>query len=356
MIKAEGETKEDIDKYLDLNVTKEGIDIRGANGRIWIIKTPLEKIFGKSDQIGKIIKQVQQVAHSDFSVIIEGETGVGKSLVARTIHSLSHRRGKPFVKADIGAIPETLFESELFGYKKGAFTGADRDKKGLFEEANGGTLFLDELQNLTPYAQSKLLGVVEEREVIPLGSTTPIGIDVRIISATNKNIRKEVRSKKFREDLFFRLCEFDIHVPPLRKRSEDIIFLAQRFFNEAVSELGKNIKEISPDALAILKQHCWEGNVRELKNIIRKSVLLCETERLTPGDISIIINCESNETPKIYENNGSIPFTLRIDELEKWALRQAIIKTNGKLMKAADVVGIEYQKFKRKLKKYGINP
>jgi transcriptional regulator with PAS, ATPase and Fis domain len=319
----------------------------------------LEEIFGKSHQIREVIKQIHQVSRSNFSVLLEGETGVGKTLVARTIHALSKRREKPFVKVEIGSIPDTLFESELFGYKKGAFTCADRDKKGFFEAANGGTLFVDELENMTPCAQGKLLRAMEERQVVPLSSITPIDIDVRIISATNNNIKQEVKDKEFREDLFYRLCEFDILTPPLRERKEDIAFLARQFLVEAADELDKEIKGISGDVLDILQQHPWPGNVRELKNVIRKAALQCEHEQLALEDMQyfFVRNSDNNrEMQEIDSLYSSFPFTLRIAVLEEWAIRQALVRTKGRQMKAAALLGIDYQRFKRKLEKYEILP
>ncbi len=234
----------------------------------------LEWLLGKSPLIKKVIEQIRQVAWSDFSIIIQGETGTGKSYIASLIHNLSARKHGPFITVDMGAIPETLVESELFGYEKGAFTGADRKKRGLFEMASEGTLLIDEVQNMSPQVQSKLLRVVEEKRIYPLGGTQAEEINARIIAATNTNIKQAVVSKKFREDLFFRLGEFMITIPPLRERTEDIPFLAQRFCNEAATDLKKQIREISGDAEKLLRQYQWPGNVRELKNVIRRAVLL----------------------------------------------------------------------------------
>ena len=318
----------------------------------------LEDIFGKSPQIGEVIKQIRQVSGSNFSVLLEGETGVGKTLVARTIHSLSKRKSQPFVKVEVGAIPDTLFESELFGYKKGAFTGAEKNKKGFFEAANGGTLFIDELENMTLCAQGKLLRAVEERQVIPLGSTTPIDIDVRIISATNNNIRQEVKDREFREDLFYRLCEFDILIPPLRERNGDIAAIARQFLVEAAEELGKEIKSIAADVLEVIRQHPWPGNVRELKNVIRKGTLLCEDEQLTLKDMPFLFGSSADgrerETRELESTSPCFPITLCLADLEKWAIHQALTRTRGRQMRAAALLGIEYQRFKRKLKKYQI--
>jgi DNA-binding NtrC family response regulator len=314
------------------------------------------QVLGSSKAIRPVVEKIKKVASSDFSVLLEGEAGVGKTLAARTIHQLSNRQNRPFIKVDIAAIPETLLESELFGYKKGAFTGANNDKKGFFEAANGGTLFLDELENLPAYAQSKLLGVVEDRSVVPLGTTTPVKIDVRIVSATNKNLKQAVIEKSFREDLYFRLCEFDIRIPPLRERPEDIHELSLEFLRQAAAELGKQVTGITNEAMDLLSRYPWPGNVRELKNAIRRAVLLCEDDNLTPMDFPLLLRAQAKTHNKPRANNevDYFPNTLLLAELEQWAIRQALTITKGKAMKAAIMVGMEYQKFKRKLKKYAI--
>lgn len=238
-----------------------------------VVRTHLESLLGNSPIIKGVIEQIHKVAWSDFSIIIQGETGTGKSVIARTIHDLSKRVKGPFITVDLGAIPETLVESELFGYEKGAFTGAERKKKGFFGISNGGTIFIDELENMSPYVQSKLLRVVEEKKVYPLGSTQPVDIDIRIIAATNKDISQSVKERRLREDLFFRLGEFIITLPPLRERIEDISFFAQKFFIEACIELNKQAWEITDDAIDLLNKYLWPGNLRELKNVIRRAVL-----------------------------------------------------------------------------------
>jgi DNA-binding NtrC family response regulator len=316
------------------------------------ITSPGQEFTGKT--VCPVEEKIRKVAGSDFSVLLEGETGVGKTLAARTIHQLSGRRHRPFIKVDIAAIPETLLESELFGYKKGAFTGANTDKKGFFEAADGGTLFLDELENLPVYAQSKLLAVVEDRAVVPLGTTTPVKIDVRIISATNKNLKQAVIEKSFREDLYFRLCEFDIHIPPLRERPGEIHDLSYQFLKQAAAELGKQITGITGEALDLLTRYPWPGNIRELKNAVKRAVLLCEEECLTPMDFPLLLQGHPHHQSRANREVDYFPRTLHLVELEQWAIRQALTVTNGRAMKAAILVGMEYQKFKRKLIKYAI--
>jgi len=312
------------------------------------------QVSGSSKAICPVVEKIRKVASSDFSVLLEGETGVGKTLAAQTIHRFSGRRHRPFIKVDIAAIPETLLESELFGYKKGAFTGANNDKKGFFEAADGGTLFLDELENLPAYAQSKLLAVVEDRAVVPLGTTTPVKIDVRIVSATNNNLKQAVIEKSFREDLYFRLCEFDIRIPPLRERPDDIHDLSLEFLRQAAAELGKQVAGITDEAFELLTDYPWPGNIRELKNAVKRAVLLCEEDCLTSMDFPLLLRGQAHHKPRANREAAYFPNTLHLVELEQWAIRQALTITNGRAMKAAVMVGMEYQKFKRKLIKYAI--
>ncbi len=337
----------------------------------------LVKRLGSSPKILDIIKQIRQVAHTDFSVVLQGETGVGKSMIAGIIHELSHRVERPFVTVDIGSIPETLVESELFGHKKGAFTGAARDQKGFLEISSGGTIFFDDLQNMSPQVQAKLLQTVEKKQVYPLGSTTPVDIDVRIICATNVDFRRIVEEKKFREDLYYRLDEFNIVIPPLRERRDDIKLLASRFFSDAIQELNKKILEITPDAIETLENCEWPGNVRQLKNVMRRAVLLCEstrlraecikkvmkkkqeigdTEELTP--VQIPHQVQEVAAYSIAPDSTMQPVEappLELEELEKWAIREALRRSKGKRMRTALLLRIDYKRLIRKMKKYGIS-
>lgn len=314
------------------------------------IKTSLSTLFGKSKAMRAIIEQVRQVAPSDFSVILQGETGTGKSFIARTIHNFSKRPDGPFITVDIGAIPENLMESELFGYEKGAFTGAEKKKKGFFEIANNGTILIDELQNASPYVQSKLLRIAEEKRLYPLGSTNSVEIDIRIISASNADIIQAVKDKKIREDLFFRLGEFIINLPPLRERPEDIPFLALRFFREATEELNKNMKEISDETMEALLRYSWPGNVRELKNVIRRAVLLAQEDVLMQSHISF--NLSSNSVRK--ESISSLLLQDVTMDAEKRAIRHALDLTAGNRTKAAHILNVSHRSLLRKMKEYCI--
>jgi DNA-binding NtrC family response regulator len=315
-----------------------------------VIETSIECFLGESQSIKNVVGQIQRVAGSDFSIIIQGETGTGKTYIANIIHTLSSRAKGPFVTVDLGAIPETLVESELFGYEKGAFTGAEKKRKGYFETADRGTIFIDEVQNIPPYVQSKLLRVVEERNIYPVGSTRPVNIDIRIIAATNTDLQRAVKEKKFREDLYFRLCEFMIDIPALRERREDIPFLARKFCLEAASELKKQTPEISEDAAKLLKDHPWPGNIRELKNVVKRAVLLSDSNIVTPEHIAFL-SADKEERPPDPVLKG-----MSLAELEKIAIRQALDQTGGNKVKAAALLKIDYTTLHRKIKQYGISP
>jgi DNA-binding NtrC family response regulator len=217
-------------------------------------------------------------AESSFTVLVQGETGTGKELVARAIHQQSPRRPAPFVAVDCGAIPETLVESELFGHERGAFTGAQAKRAGHFQLARGGTLFLDEIGNIPVATQAKLLRALEQREVLPLGSTRPVAVEARIIAATNSSLEDGVKASRFRADLYYRISEFTIALPPLRARREDIAHLAQRFLDEVSMELRRSVRRVADEAMDVLLRHDWPGNVRELRNVIRKAALLASDE------------------------------------------------------------------------------
>ncbi|MEW6117428.1 MAG: sigma-54 dependent transcriptional regulator [Nitrospirota bacterium] len=313
------------------------------------LELSLEQVFGRSDAMKTVINQIRQVAQTEFSVIIQGETGTGKSFVANTIHNMSRRADKSFVRVDIGLIPDTLVESELFGYRKGAFTGAEKNKIGYFETAGCGTIFIDELENMSPYVQSKLLSVIERKKVYPLGSTESVAVDVRVIAATNKDIQRSMRAGDFRDDLFYRLGEFIINLPPLRQRAEDIPFFAQKFLLDACTELNKQIKGMHDSAVELLLQHTWPGNIRELKNVIRRAVLSAESDVIQQEHIELLIKNHHTEVP-------ASPLSLKdeIRMLEKRRIREALAKTGGNKTKAAELLRISYTNICEKIKEYGI--
>jgi DNA-binding NtrC family response regulator len=327
-------------------------------------RVSLYEVMGKSDPVRKLVRRVEKVAPTSFTVLIEGESGTGKELVARAIHNLSEVKDGPFVAVDCGAIPETLIESELFGYMKGAFTGAHTDKAGHFELADRGTLFLDEVGNLPYPVQQKLLRALQERVVQRLGGRKPVEIDVRIVAATNQSLEKDVGSGRFRPDLYFRLNEFTIRVPSLRDRTEDIPYLAKKFVDEAERELNKRCAGFSRESLIALSSYHWPGNVRELRNVIRQAVLLCEEDapiqahhmtfspHLMPG--------LKGQTPavseQIYDGKKSLKdiVTSYVNTVEKRAIEEAMAESEGNKSRVARKLKVDYKTLLRKAKAYGI--
>ena len=324
------------------------------------VEASFARYLGKSPAIKTVISQVHRVAPSPFSVIIQGETGTGKSTLAELIHNLSARAGKPFIRVDIGVIPETLIESELFGHSKGAFTGADRAKKGYFESADGGTVFIDELENTSAQVQSKLLSAVEQKSVYPMGTARAVPVDFRLIAATNTDLSGMVRLKKFREDLFYRLSEFTIHLPPLRERSEDISFLASRFCDEACEELKKKPLEIDDGAMDLLMRCKWPGNVRELKNVMRRAVLLSSGATLDRDCLNEVLEGAGDSDAAMRREAFSPVLPLKevsskaVSDAESATIRQALTLSGGNKSKAASILKVDYKTLLTKIRQYGI--
>jgi DNA-binding NtrC family response regulator len=316
--------------------------------------------MGSSRAIEAVIQQVAKVARSSFTVLIQGETGTGKQLVARAIHNQSPRRGKPFVAVDCGAIPETLLESELFGYEKGAFTGAMRRKEGRLQAAGGGTVFLDEIGNLPLPMQAKLLRVLEERQVTLLGATRPVSVDARIIAASNVNVEDEIQAGRFRADLFYRLNEFGISLPALRDRREDIAHLARRFLDEVSMELRRPVHGITHETMELLGRHDWPGNVRELKNVIRKAALLA-TDEVTPEFLPALGAPRSARRPPAAAPAVGGELSLRevadvaLADAERRAIREAMEAAKGNKSQAARLLRTDYSTLHAKMKRYGIS-
>lgn len=314
------------------------------------LNTSLESVLGRSPSMQKVIKQLQRIAASDYAVLIQGETGTGKTYLADVIHSLSKRAGKPFVKVSIGSLQDSVVESELFGYEKGAFTGAERTKKGYFETADGGTLFIDDLDNISGVVQGKLLNIIEEKQVFRVGNPVPIDLNLRIIGATNADLLRCVAEGKFREDLFFRLTEVTLNIPPLRERFEDIAFFASKFFSEACAELDNRISLLSEEVIDRLGQYSWPGNLRQLKNIMKRAALRALDDKITPKDMEILIGASSEREDLISEDS---PF-MTIKDAEKIAIQKAITFTKGQKLKAASILQIDYKTLVRKMKDYNI--
>ena len=350
----------DLEKLLAL-VTKAVAHIQGMaresqkSGVEPLLEAP-RKLIGSSPKIVEVYKTIARATLSSSTVLIRGESGTGKELVSRAIHENSDRKTKAFVAVNCGALTETLLESELFGYVKGAFTGAQSDKKGLFEEANGGTLFLDEIGDITPSLQVKLLRVLQEGEIKPVGSNLQVKVNVRIIAATHRDLSSLVSQGKFREDLFYRLKVIEIEIPPLRERKEDIPELAQVFLKKYSNKTGKSIHSISPEAMKALQGYHWPGNVRELEHQIERAVTLTSASTLSRDDFELI----QRETPlhsagleeEGLEQKGSEQKSL--EEMEKLHILKVLKEVDYNKSKASEVLGIDRATLYRKAQKYGI--
>lgn len=319
-----------------------------------------KEVIAKSGAMKDVLQQIDNVANTAISVLIQGETGSGKEVVANLIHHRSDRAEHPFVTVDCGAIPENLLESELFGFEKGAFTGAHEDKSGKFVAAHKGSLYLDEIGNLPVQHQRRLLRAVEQKTVDPLGSKDSKMVDVRIITASNDNLGKAVQEGDFREDLFYRLSEYVIHIPPLRERPEAIPYLAKKFIEEGNLELNTKIEDISKDGIKELMDYSWPGNIRQLKNVIRRSMLKADEiikvkdidlrDKLVPennkgGALESLVNRHDTYKDALSEMN---------DKMEKKLVLQALSQSNGNISKAAKLFGITRKNFYKKIEKYSI--
>jgi DNA-binding NtrC family response regulator len=318
----------------------------------------LAQQMGPSKDVATIVEQVRIVASTAFSVLIQGETGTGKELVAQTIHRLSDRRSKHFMAIDCGAIPESLLESELFGHEKGAFTGADRRKEGRFRIAEGGTVFLDEIGNLPVSLQAKLLRVLESRQLQPVGSAKVTSMDVRFLAATNDDLQARVTAGKFRTDLYFRLAQYTISLPPLRARPSDVAHLARRFLGEVSVELRRPIHEIAPDAVEALEQHPWPGNVRELRNVVRQAVLEARDVVLRRSHLQKLLGPSAEPDGA----RGGVREGRALKEVadaaardaEQRLIREVLRETGGNKSQAAKILRTDYKTLHLKLKALGI--
>ncbi len=307
-------------------------------------RAPLNRqIITSNAEMNRILLLAESIARTDITVLITGESGTGKELLARYIHQRSNRANRPFVAINCAAIPESLLESELFGYEKGAFTGAVQTRRGKFEIAQGGTLLLDEIGEMPLQLQAKLLRVLQEKEIERLGSSRPIKIDVRIIATTNRDLKSECLEGRFREDLYYRLNVFPLNLPPLRQRQEDIPLLAEHFLEKFSQEAKKQIRGFTSKAMQCLLSNAWRGNVRELENVVQRAVLLCRGEYIDVGDL--MLEREDLKT----SSWGSIK------EMERELILDALRRTNGNRTKAARILGISVRTLRNKLKEYGKN-
>lgn len=309
-------------------------------------KQSFENIIGKSALMGKVFQDIKKVAPAKASVLITGETGVGKELIARAIHNLSGRKEKPFVQVHCASFAESLLESELFGHEKGAFTGALQRTRGRFETANGGTLMLDEIGEINQMIQVKLLRVLQEKKFERVGGTETLNVDVRIIAATNRNLEEEIKAGNFREDLYFRLNVVHIHVPPLRERKEDIPLLAASFIKEFAEENDKKINGIEQRARTAIYNYDWPGNIRQLQNCIQSAVVMSSDDMIHFEDLPAALR-EQEENSSII-----IPVGANMQEAEKQVILQTLANQNGNKTKTAEILGIGRRTLHRKLEEY----
>ncbi|NRB61086.1 MAG: sigma-54-dependent Fis family transcriptional regulator [Winogradskyella sp.] len=304
------------------------------------------EIIGSSDSMNDVFVKLKKVAPTDANVLILGENGTGKDLIARALHDNSNRKHKPFIKVDVGALTSTLFESELFGYKKGAFTGANEDRQGRFEAANGGTLFLDEIGNISLGQQVRLLTVLQNREVNPLGSNKAIPIDIRLICATNEDPKSLADEKKFRKDLIYRINTVDITIPPLRERGTDITELAHHFVAVYAEKYNKSAFSFDSGFISKLKKHDFPGNVRELQYVLERAVIMTDGNVLKPEDL-VFSTIERTTTSKPIESTS-----LNLDDVEKNTIKMVLEKHKGNVSKSAKELGITRAALYRRLEKY----
>jgi len=313
-----------------------------------------ENIVGKSEGMQSVFEITRRVGPMDSTVVISGDSGTGKELIARALHHHAGGRKGLFVSVNCGALVETLLESELFGHRKGAFTGADSDRRGLFETATGGTLFLDEITETSSSLQVKLLRAIQEREVLPVGGTTPVKVDVRIIVATNRDLSEEVQAGRFREDLYYRLNVIHIQIPPLRKRSEDIPLLVEHFLGRMADRQGKTFSSVAPEAMKRLMEYSYPGNVRELENIVERAVALGEGDALTvdilPDEVQ---RAPASRIPTEAALGEGHDLDSLLEDYERRLIESALHQTGGNRTKAAEVLGVSFRSLRYRLKKYG---
>ena len=316
-------------------------------------ESAFEEILAKSDAMRDIFKTIAKIADYKTTVLVSGESGVGKELVARALHRRSSRKGAPFVAINCGAIPENLLESELFGHRRGAFTDASSDKRGLFEEADGGTLFLDEIGELPLSLQVKLLRVLQDETIRRLGDTRDQKVNVRIVAATHRDLAADVKAGRFREDLFYRLNVLPIHVPPLRDRKEDVAILCDHFLARNNARLGTQIRGLDPEARRLLLAYAWPGNVRELENTIERAMVLSEGEVITGADLPERVR-DAQDPIQMQLASGELSIKKASRIIEEVLIRRALTRTKGNRTKAAEVLEISHRALLYKIKNYKV--
>jgi DNA-binding NtrC family response regulator len=312
-----------------------------------ISEVGVSEILGVSEPMQKVFRTIAKVADTDANVLILGENGTGKELVARALHKNSNRADEVFVSVDMGSLTQSLFESELFGYVKGAFTDAKEDRAGRFEIASGGTLFLDEIGNLPFELQSKLLTVIQNKEITRVGSSKPIKIDIRLICATNIPIYEQVTASKFRQDLLYRINTVEIHLPPLRERSGDLPILAEHFLSIYKKKYNKPALHVAPQTMKMFENYDWPGNVRELQHVVERSVILCDSDLIEHTDVYF-------NTSNVNVKEGDAQDTFNLDEIEKKFIQKALLKYEGNISKAAKELGLTRTSLYRRMEKHGL--
>ena len=315
-----------------------------------------QTMVGESYAMRQLREQVAMAAPTNGRVLIYGENGTGKELVARTVHSLSRRRAGAFVEVNCAAIPEELIESELFGHVRGAFTGAVADRRGKFETADGGTIFLDEIGDMSMKTQAKVLRVLQEQTMEAVGGNSPIKVDARVIAATNKDLQTEIRTGRFREDLYFRLNVIPVFVPPLRERQEDIPILADHFMAEFAREYGRRIKGFEPAAIAALRDYAWPGNVRELRNVIERLMIMVPGERISAADLGFLDPSGLARPGQLTAPVERLTLHEARDNFERDLILRTLAEQQGNMSRTAEVLGVERSNLYRKMKAFGIAP
>ncbi len=322
----------------------------------WSKRYGFPRIIGESDALKRVVAETQRVAQTEATVLLLGESGTGKELFARAVHHLSNRRDKPFVAINCAAIPETLIENELFGHERGAFTGAGDRRLGKFELASGGTVFLDEIGELPLAVQGKLLRAIEEKSVDRIGGRGPVPVDVRVVAATNKDLRSAVDKGEFRGDLFFRLAVFPIDIPPLRERGDDVVLLGRHFAAQMGNEMRGREATLSEKSVAALRSHRWPGNVRELENSIERACILADTTSLEPRDLGF--GAEEARSPKSlgFDTSGTLSEAAAraVALVERQKIADALAENDGNKTRAAETLGVSYKTLLTKIKDYSL--
>jgi DNA-binding NtrC family response regulator len=341
-------------------IVANGLENRRIQQENVLLKKELEEKYGMNNMVGKskrmleVYSLIEKIAVTDSTVLISGESGTGKEIAARAIHFHSRRRERPFVSINCGALPENLLESELFGHVKGSFTGAIVNKKGMFETAEKGTLFLDEVGEMSPWTQVKLLRTLQDKNIRRVGGTEEIPVDVRIIGATNQDLKKRIEEGKFREDLFYRLNVISLELPPLRKRKEDIPLLVNHFLNKYCDKMGRNMKRMAPRVLKVFESYAWPGNVRELENTIERIIAIEERETITESSLPDELISPQREKDRSYEVKPGFDLNTTLDEISRNFVQDALRNTGGNLKDTATLLGINYRSLRYLIEKLGL--